>query len=113
MYVALIALILLILLMLELSSIVKALLPDLAPEVLLAKSEPIVESLKAIGSDTGPKGCRVGGGSQPVGRGGRPEGVGRLEPRVEKVEPGKSVVVPILDCLRSLSLPGTNHLHYR
>ena len=71
--------------MLELSSIVKALLPDLAPEVLLAKSEPIVESLEAIGSDAGAKGCRIGGSSQPVGGGGRPEGVGQLQPRVEKV----------------------------
>ena len=85
-------------------------LAALAPEVLLAKPEPIVESLEAIGSDAGAKGCRIGGSSQPVGGGGRPEGVGRLEPRVEKVEPSEGVVVTILDCLGSLGLPSTNHL---
>ena len=85
-------------------------LPALAPEVLLAKPEPIVESLEAIGSNAGAKGCRIGGSSQTVGGGGRPEGVGRLEPRVEEVEPGEGVVVTILDCLGSLGLPRTNHL---
>ena len=50
----------------------------LAPEVLLSKTEPIVESLEAIRKCGGPKGGRVGGRSQPVGGGGSAEGVGGL-----------------------------------
>ena len=83
----------------------------LAPEVLLAKTEPIVESLQAIGKGGCPKGGRVGGSSQPVGGGGSPEGVGGLQPRVEEVEPGEGIVIPVLDGLGALGLTGPDHLH--
>ena len=71
----------------------------LAPEVLLSKTESIVESLEAIRKCGGPKGGRVGGRSQPVGGGGSAEGVGGLQPRVEEVEPGEGIVIPVLDGL--------------
>ena len=83
----------------------------LAPEVLLAKTEPVVESLEAIGTESGPKGGRVGRSSQPVGCGGSPESVGRLQPRVEEVEPVEGIVIAVLESLGSLGLPGTDHLY--
>merc|ERR1712211_192126 len=78
----------------------------LAPEVLLAQSEPIVESLEAVGGEGG----GVGGDGQPIGGRGGAEGVGGLQPRVQEVETVEGVVVAVLGCLRSLGLSSTDHL---
>ena len=86
------------------------LLYSLAPEVLLAQSEPIVESLDAVGGEVGAEGGGVGGDGQPVvGRGGA-EGVGGLQPRVQEVETVEGVVVAVLDRLGSLGLSSADHL---
>ena len=50
----------------------------LAPEVLLSKAEPIVESLQAIGGERRAEGGRVCSSRQPVGRRSCPESVGGL-----------------------------------
>ena len=50
----------------------------LAPEVLLSKAEPIVESLQAIWGERRAEGGRVCSSRQPVGRRSCPESVGGL-----------------------------------
>ena len=86
------------------------LLYSLAPKVLLAQSEPVVESLEAVGGERGAEGSGVGGGSQPVGGRGGAEGVGGLQPRVQEVETVEGVVVAVLDRLESLGLPSADQL---
>merc|ERR1719323_2293353 len=81
-----------------------------SPRRLLAQSEPIVESLEAVGGEVGAEGGGVGGDGQPVrGRGGA-EGVGGLQPRVQEVETIEGVVVAVLDRLGSLGLSSADHL---
>ena len=86
------------------------LLYSLAPEVLLAQSEPIVESLEAVGGEVGAEGGGVGGNGQPVGGGGGAEGVAGLQPCVQKVETVEGVVVAVLDRLGALGLSSADHL---
>merc|ERR1712228_654895 len=95
---------------LEIVMVFQVLLYSLAPEVLLAQSEPIVESLEAIGGEGGAEGGGVGGGGQPVGGGGGAEGVGGLQPCVQEVETVEGVVVAVLDRLGSLGLSSADHL---
>ena len=86
------------------------LLYSLAPEVLLAQSEPIVESLEAVGGEVGAEGGGVGGNGQPVGGGGGAEGVAGLQPCVQEVETVEGVVVAVLDRLGALGLSSADHL---
>ena len=86
------------------------LLYSLAPEVLLAQSEPIVESLEAVGGEGGAEGGGVRGGGQPIGGGGGAEVVGGLQPCVQKVETVEGAVVAVLDCLGSLGLSSADQL---
>merc|ERR1712228_1052169 len=90
---------------LEIVMVFLHLLYSLAPEVLLAQSESIVESLEAVGGEGG-----AGGGGQPIGGGGGAEGVGGLQPRVQEVETVEGAVVAVLDCLGSLALSSADQL---